>query len=711
MRRLLFLIAWASLGVLGPAEVDARAEEVRTWTDKSGKFSVEGEFVEIAAGKVRLKLKDGKTVSLSLAKLGESDRVYVRDLLKKRRDEAAGAAGGAQGGAMMAGRPGLASRERSPWAVGDRVQLRDGFTYVPATIRAVDGFWVDIHLDSAPQDAIEHVAASRVEPLTDTVAAAAAWSWNPPVMKKPIPADYSRVKRLALNPSAGKTLGADPAPLADDAAALAAVRFGGKYAHYEKFLSLDVSLGEAPMAVAAYSGGKEFQDVNSRVQLVDLKTSALKGNFSGPAKLRTIHLSPSGKRLATRCEPGETWGAESLDIWDIGEKGLTHAATWLPYGEARQHSRSIAAVRWVDDSRLMTLGGEGSLVLWGVEGAVALYEIETQSGNILLSPGGEQFALPSAKGVDIFSVESGVHFAHVPAAVRPTSAAFSPTGKRLVAVGPLGVEVIDVTGAEAPRQFYLGDAVGYQWLDERFLLGSDGLVVDTASQTATWRYRRSGLGWMEQGRCWYLAGDDDQRTLLNMALPHDAAKQAALAVTNAQDLFAVAPGMAVTLDIDLGDATATPEAIAILSEAVRAAGLRVESGQPIVLTARTRGGDSQQMKYKQMGGGWNEEVISVPTRYYDVELLVDGQKVWSTSAYQGAPPMPSLEPGDTIQSAVSREMAVKAGYLPKSIPTRIVKAEYQRPRGESELTERGVEDVEGPGMAGERPAGAPPSGG
>jgi hypothetical protein len=699
------------MAVLGLSALETQAEEVRTWTDKSGKFSVDAEFVEISAGKARLKLKDGKVVALSLAKLSEADRVYVRDLLKKRRDEAAGVTAEEQGADSAAGPAGFPGRERSQWAVGDRVQYRSGFTYEPATITAVDGFWVYIHLDSAPKDETEHVPASRVEALTETVAAAAAWAWNPPAMKKPIPADYSSVKRLALNPSASKTLGADPAPAGVGGEPLAPVRFGGKYAYYEKFLTLDVALGAAPMAVAAYSGGKEHQDVNSRVQLVDLKTSALKGNFSGPAKLKMVHLSPSGKRLATRSEPGETWGPEYLDIWDIGESGLTHVATWLPYGMAREHSQSIDNVKWLDDSRLITLGGEGSLVLWQVESAKAVYEIGAPKGSIVLSPGGKQFALPTAKGIDIFSVESGVHFAHVPAVVRPSSVAFSPSGRRLVAVGPLGVEILDVTGAEAPRQFYLGAPGSYQWLDEQFLLGSDGLVVDSTSQTATWRYRRSGSGWLEQGRYWYIVGDDDNRTLVNITLPHDAAKQAASAVSNIQDLFAVAPGMAVTLDVDLGDATATPEAIGILTKAMQGAGLRVEAGQPIVLTARTRGGDSQEMKYRQMGGGWQEETISVPTRYYDVELLVNGQKVWSASSFQGAPHMPRLEEGDTIQSAVSREMSVKAGFMPSTIPMRIVKAEYQQPRGESQLTERGVEDVDASsGMPGALPAGTLPAG-
>jgi hypothetical protein len=49
--------------------------------------------------------------------------------------------------------------------------------------------------------------------------------------------------------------------------------------------------------------------------------------------------------------------------------------------------------------------------------------------------------------------------------------------------------------------------------------------------------------------------------------------------------------------------------------------------------------------------------------------------------------------------------------MPSTIPMRIVKAEYQQPRGESQLTERGVEDVDASsGMPGALPAGTLPAG-
>lgn len=688
-------IFFAAMLVAMLAGGPARAE-MRTWTDKSGKFSVEAEFVEILDGKLRLKLADGKTVALPLAKISEKDRVFVRDLLKQKRDAAAAAANAdATGpGGRFPGLRGRFGNERSAWAVGDRVQREFGSEVSVGTIVGIDGTYVKVHFDGTPDDEIDSLPASWVEPLTERAQQIASWSWTPPAMKPSIPANYAGVGRPAFNPTAPSKLTPDPMPVPASASQPPGpARFGGKFGFFERFITVDVATGAAPVAVAAYQGGKEIRDIGTRLEVVDVATASLRGNFSGPAKLKMVHLSPSGKRLATRCEPAETWGTEFIDVWELGEKGLVHVATWAPYANAPERDREISSVTWVDDGRLLTTGGSGQVVLWQIEGAKALYELGRAGGSFALSPGSKQLATASAKGIDVYSVESGAHLAHLPTTVGAGSVAFSPSGRRLVVSGSLGAEVIDALGEEPTLQFYFGGAGSLSWLDEQFLIGGDGLVIDAVKQAAVWRYRRNGTGWSKFGRFWYLTDGREGGTLLSVALPHDAAKAAAVGL-NTQDVFAVAPGMAVTLDVELGDATANAEGLAKLTAAVQAAGLRVEAGQPITLTARTRGGDNKDMTYRRMfGGGRQEETISVPTRYYDVEMLVGGERVWNTSGYQGPPGMMQMKENESIQEGIAKEMGVKASYLPSVVPMRIVKAEYQKPRGESQLTERGIEDL------------------
>ena len=58
----------------------------RTWTDRSGNFSVEAEFVRYADGEVTLEKQDGKVVTLPLSKLSFKDQKWLREELKRQRE-------------------------------------------------------------------------------------------------------------------------------------------------------------------------------------------------------------------------------------------------------------------------------------------------------------------------------------------------------------------------------------------------------------------------------------------------------------------------------------------------------------------------------------------------------------------------------------------------------------------------------------------------
>jgi len=60
-------------------ESKAKAEpEYRTWTDSSGKYVVEAEFLHANMGKVKLRGKDGQTIELPMESLSEADQEWIR---------------------------------------------------------------------------------------------------------------------------------------------------------------------------------------------------------------------------------------------------------------------------------------------------------------------------------------------------------------------------------------------------------------------------------------------------------------------------------------------------------------------------------------------------------------------------------------------------------------------------------------------------------
>jgi hypothetical protein len=54
--------------------------ETRTWTDKSGSYSIQAEFVELNGDLVFLRHQDGKELRVPLEKLSPADQEYVRQV-------------------------------------------------------------------------------------------------------------------------------------------------------------------------------------------------------------------------------------------------------------------------------------------------------------------------------------------------------------------------------------------------------------------------------------------------------------------------------------------------------------------------------------------------------------------------------------------------------------------------------------------------------
>jgi hypothetical protein len=73
------------------------AREVRTWKDKSGKFSIRAELVESDGTTVKLKKEDGKVISVPVDRLSDQDRQF----LESQEKSAFGGAAPGEAGKMV----------------------------------------------------------------------------------------------------------------------------------------------------------------------------------------------------------------------------------------------------------------------------------------------------------------------------------------------------------------------------------------------------------------------------------------------------------------------------------------------------------------------------------------------------------------------------------------------------------------------------------
>lgn len=82
MSRSFAICAWGCLlgGLLGWTALLQAAEELREWSDASGKYKIEATLLSTTGTKVKLKQKTGKTVEIELSKLSQADQDYVASI-------------------------------------------------------------------------------------------------------------------------------------------------------------------------------------------------------------------------------------------------------------------------------------------------------------------------------------------------------------------------------------------------------------------------------------------------------------------------------------------------------------------------------------------------------------------------------------------------------------------------------------------------------
>ena len=72
-RFLVAVVVWGALAV-------AAVAEVRTWQDSTGSYSTKAEFVRMSGQIVELRLEDGETIKIPLARLSKADQDFIRKL-------------------------------------------------------------------------------------------------------------------------------------------------------------------------------------------------------------------------------------------------------------------------------------------------------------------------------------------------------------------------------------------------------------------------------------------------------------------------------------------------------------------------------------------------------------------------------------------------------------------------------------------------------
>lgn len=635
---------------LRPAAGDGAAEAavtaannapVRTWKDASGKFEIQAAFAGQDAAGVRLKKADGKTIRVPLDKLSQADQQYVQELLKPAAD-------------------------------------------APA----------DKPADPAnPFEGAEVIGAAKLPaklPARRTARAA------PAKQEYDREADYSAVRGVVLQPE-GKGFVPDAAvPLdmdpADRTAALGAAGGHDRFFEGPRGILIAREKGEAVLAAVNSPPGGE-----RRVRLLrcDLATMQPAGEIEAPSLATPVDISPSGQLLA--CLPD--WTArrhgepEMIEIVKLDDD-LAPVRRWN-MGERSQGDKRFDHLYFLGEDKLLSTSAWGSIVLWDIDQARALWQLKLQSHyQPALSAGRKQIAVKIDRTIGVFDTLTGDTLARFDAQTEPTGVlSFSADGTRLAALSSRVLHVWDIASGRLvgevwfPKQMW---ARSLDWCGGDYVLVDRGFLVDLAKRVVVWEYdlptgKPDAIARMEGGKYWVAGGSGSsgyQLSALTVPDPLAAAKGNSL---RADQVLAVKPGAPVSIKINLPGATAeeVQKVTKVLIDEVKRVGLVLTPNAPLVIECSIADAGEEKATYERFGAGFGPpfgpaipplpigprfgprfgpfarsepgEGATIQKRLSVLAVKENGQELWVASGHFGAPFQITIKDGQSVQDAVNEQ--------------------------------------------------------
>ncbi len=575
--------------------------ELRTWTDRSGRFSVEARFTGLADGKVTLANTGGKRVEVPLDRLCEADARYVQDLQRSSENPFQEV--------PAPRRDGVSAREASPrqgnWHGAKTIRPRtfSRWTFVPegqgeAAVRALaDIRDQSVDLGDVPDSdkffegvAGLYVSADGHWAAVGRVQGKVARERNEYLEV----VDLQRGKPRGLTPLPGSTTLLDVLP-SDALVMYRPDEFGfGK----NTLLTIARLKGGQLVPVAQWEPYSNIDWEPGR----DVE----KAWFLGPDRVLTANQH-----------------AEALTVWDVAS---AKALVSVPVQHTMDNELALSS-----DRRYLAIVMDDGIAIIDLQDAKHVATLPTEGNSvrrIAFRDDNCQLAGVSDQSISVWDLT---------------------TGDKAVEFYPPSLRYGDDLAWAG--EFVL---VGNQYLfdtERRILLWEYLGSLGGGAESAT----------LHDGRMWIVPKLERNRqaTLVSVAIPHPAARRKASRLPSAEELLVVRPGDEVSIETDINArGISSDEVRQLLASALEDAGLHVVDDAPLVVKAVCKPQERQRIRINtdRRLPVREKDIVerTITPHASQLEMTLDGATVWKRGYVARPGYIFFLEKGESLDQALDR---------------------------------------------------------
>ncbi|MHC4405851.1 MAG: serine/threonine protein kinase [Planctomycetota bacterium] len=606
----------------------ATAQEIRTWTDSTGRHKIEAKLVSSDGSKVVMERADGSRFEIALKLLSKPDQRYVAE----------------------------ARAEDTPFK---RVE-RSPFQPVQ------------------PPAGEEEPRSALVEPRSDLLTP----DWSGVRMADLTPSkDVWDLEIAEEDPE--PTRQARPIGIPSKSNFFEKIRGFVVNAECQRAI-----IG---YALAGRKHGHQQAPSQTRLVLCDLEKGSAAEVVRLEGEFAPLDLYDDGQLLMRRDEWG-FGKHDRLELWTLNSSGVSKGVRWNPYDKESGPGRDVKWAKFIDTERVATVGGRGNLVIWDVPSARAIYSLNIQGDCVpALSSDRKWIAFCAEERMGLLDVSAGRVLVIQPAPkMSAPRLAFRPGGRELCALARERLTAWDCTDGQVVSEILLTDVHGSGkplWTSDHHVLIEGKHLLDLNLQIKIWEYSGGPVEYVD-GLCWFVAHPLGSKTsaLVPSPIPHAGVEQALEKAAAEPDFFVLQPGVTVKVDVSgLPDAAQRERIRAKLVEKLEAQGITVaEQGTIDLVATAVEKPKKREVRYIHSGTYKVREFITT------LRFIYEGQTAWqrSTSNIQH---MVMLRRDDNLAAYLKRNEKPSYYFLETvRLPKLLMKPTGEPGLGKSSITVAGV---------------------